>query len=151
MPKWIKWAALTPVVLIQVNLCLEVSLTDTAALGRHKGDFVPSRDLAHNACFAVGSAVDNAAAAAAVAASNRNGLVEGPRGVEDAARCTEVYSRAHCLSLEIPLFGQDISEHQLNYKAKRATKATPNKWHRENSQCGYGSCRCGDCRCCCCW
>lgn len=113
-PKWTKWAAPTPVALIQVNPCLEASLADAAAVGRRKGDFAPYRDLAHKAYFAVGSAVNNAAAAAAVAASNRNELVEGPRGLEDAVRCTEVYSRAHCLSLEIPLFGQDISEHHLN-------------------------------------
>lgn len=97
-PKWTKWAAPTPVVLIQVNPCLQATLTDTAAVGRRKGDFAPSHDLAHKANSAVGSVVDIAAAAAAVAASNHNELGEGPRRMEDAARCTEVYSRAHCLS-----------------------------------------------------
>jgi hypothetical protein len=87
----------------QVNPCLEASLTNTAAaVVRRKYDFVPFHDLTHKAYLAVGYAVDFSVknvAVAAVVAGNRNGLVEGPRGLEDAARCTEIYSRAHCLSL----------------------------------------------------
>lgn len=96
-PKWTEWAAPTLVLSSQVNPYLEAFLTDTAAVVRRKVDFVPSHGLAHKACFAVGFAVKNAAVA--TVASNRNGLVKGLWGPEDAAHCTEVYSRAHCLSL----------------------------------------------------